>query len=76
MTGEILFIVMNLTSFKKDAFTSFTLQKWIKPVIDENGNKLINPSPEYSLSKGHKIILIGDKRKISSFFNDVNINVA
>ncbi len=45
-------------------------------IIDENGNKLINPSPEYSLSKGHKIILIGDKRKISSFFNDVNINVA
>ena len=34
----------NLDSYKKDAFTSYTLQKWIKPVIDENGNIIITES--------------------------------
>ena len=28
----------NLDSYKKDSFTSYTLQKWIKPVTNENGN--------------------------------------
>ena len=34
----------NLDSYKKDAFTSYTLQKWIKPVANENGNIIITES--------------------------------
>ena len=34
----------NLDSYKKDAFTSYTLQKWIKPVTDDNGNIIIKQS--------------------------------
>ena len=34
----------NIDSYKKDPFTSYTLQKWIKPVIDENGNIIITES--------------------------------
>ena len=45
-------------------------------VIDKNGNKIVNPDPEYALSNGHKIILIGDKINMVTFFGDVNINVA
>ena len=45
-------------------------------IIDESGNKIVNPNPEYELSNGHKIILIGDKNNMESFFVDVNINVA
>ena len=45
-------------------------------VIDESGNKIVNPDPEFKLSNEHKIILIGDKNNVESFFVDVNINVA
>ena len=45
-------------------------------VIDEIGNKIVNPNPEYELSIGHKIILIGDKNNMLLFFKDANINVA
>ena len=45
-------------------------------VIEQSGNKIVNPDPEYELSNGHKIILIGDKNNMVTFFADVNINVA
>ena len=45
-------------------------------VIDESGNKIVNPDPEYELSNEHKIILIGDKNNMELYFADVNINVA
>ena len=34
----------NIDSFKKDAFTSYTLQKWIKPVKDKTGEIIVTES--------------------------------
>jgi len=45
-------------------------------VVDKNGNKIINPEPEYELSNDHKIILIGDKINMDLFITDADINVA
>jgi voltage-gated potassium channel len=45
-------------------------------VVDKNGNKVINPEPEYVLSNDHKIILIGDKINMDLFITDAAINVA
>ncbi len=45
-------------------------------IIDESGNKIINPDPEVTLNNGYKIILIGDKRNMDRFFKNKHPNVA
>ncbi len=39
-------------------------------IIDEEGNKIINPDPDFRIMKEHKIILIGESNQFSSFFKD------
>jgi voltage-gated potassium channel len=43
-------------------------------VVDEGGNKIVNPDPEFQLGDGQMIILIGDKEKMDLFFSNISIN--
>jgi voltage-gated potassium channel len=42
-------------------------------IIDEEGNKIINPDPDFRILKEHKIILIGQSNQFTIFFKDNNV---
>ncbi len=42
-------------------------------IIDEEGNKIINPDPDFRILKEHKIILIGETNQFTIFFKDNNV---